>query len=273
MRRLWPFFLVAIAAPAAADTHEVLYRVVPGDTVSCIVERYGVAEARLRADNTALRHGLEAGMELRIQATRRARDGSGSESLGRPMCGQLSGGVQVQAHPAYVVRNVERSWLTRTNRTRLVRAFDAVAREHRRAPRVRVHDASLPDGGPIDDHRSHQSGRDVDITYYQREGCDGDGCPLRVIAAANLDVRRQWTLLERWLSRDEATAIFIDYSLQEPLYREARRRGTSEANLAKWFQYPRGPRDEQGVIQHLANHADHLHVRFTCASDEPHCRD
>ena len=48
----------------------------------------------------------------------------------------------------------------------------------------------------------------------------------------------QWTLFEHWLTRDQVEFIFMDYDLQEPLYREARH-GVLRGLLRQWFQYPR----------------------------------
>jgi hypothetical protein len=136
---------------------------------------------------------------------------------------------------------------------------------------VRVHDLSLRGGGRIDDHQTHQSGRDADITYYQRRRCGEDGCPLRTLGPEDLDVERQWTLLHHWLERGEIEVIYVDRTLQEPLYREARRRGATEDELDRWFQYPRAATSDRGLIRHYPNHANHVHVRFACHPSEPRC--
>lgn len=253
----------------------VRYRAVPGDTLSCIAERYGVSTARLREDNRALRRGLEAGMTLRIRGGRAPRTSANgrSESVGRATCGSIRGAVRLRAHPAFVLRDRSRAYGTQRTIDLIRQGFDAFARAHPNAPRVRVHDLSLPGGGPIDDHRSHQSGRDVDITYYRRGGCPASGCPLEVVTPEELDVRRQWTLLHHWLRRDVIEAIYVDRSLHEVLYREAQRRGATRAELARWFQHPRGPSADDELIRHFPNHANHLHVRFACAPRDGDCRD
>ena len=245
----------------------IVHVVARGETLSHIARDHGVEVSEILSHNPGLDPDrVRVGRELSI------RPGPTSASVGAPNCGAIRGGVQLGTHPAYVLRNPERAWATRTTVRRLRAAFDAVYRRHPRAARVRVHDLSLEGGGPIDDHRSHQSGRDVDITYYQRRGCDAeDGCPLSRVDPDGLDVRRQWTLLHRWLRRDEAEAIYVDYALQAPLYREARRRGASRAQLERWFQYPRGRWHADGVVRHFPNHRDHLHVRFACEGEE-RCR-
>ena len=119
-------------------------------------------------------------------------------------------------------------------------------------------------------HRSHQSGRDVDIAYYQTE-CAGP-CRLQPVDSLVLDATRQWRLLRHWLVHNQVEYIFIDYALQAALYAEAVATGASKSQLARWFQYPRGPAHSGGTIRHIRGHDDHLHVRFRCAADDDECQ-
>ena len=66
--------------------------------------------------------------------------------------------------------------------------------------------------------------------------------------------------------------IFIDYRLQAKLYRYAKRKGATKAQLDRWIQYPRGKYEPNGVIRHFPNHDDHLHVRFVCPYSDVNCR-
>jgi LysM repeat protein len=244
----------------------LVHQVARGESVARIARRYGVTVERLLEWNPRVdARRLRAGARLTV------RRGPRSESVGSPTCGGIEAPVQLGDHRGYVLRNPARSWATERTSSRLAAAFDAVVRAHPRAARVRVHDLSLHGGGSIDDHRSHQSGRDVDITYYQRRCDRTEGCGLRPVAPDELDVVRQWTLLRHWLRRGEAEAIFIDYALQAPLYREARRRGATPEELARWFQYPRRGHPD-GIVRHFPNHRDHLHVRFACHPSERRCR-
>ena len=255
-------------APATDDAPSAItHRVRPGESLARIARRHAISVAALRALNGDLDPArLRPGTELVVQR------GAPSESVGSPSCGSIRGGVQLERHAAFVLRNRARAWTTRRTAERLHAAFDALVRAEPRAPRVRVHDLSLEGGGAIDDHRSHQSGRDADITYYQRRGCGGAGCPLRRVDPSDLDARRQWILFRHWLQRGDAEAIYVDYELQAPLYREADRRGATAEELARWFQYPRGRSHPEGVVRHFPNHRDHLHVRFACDPGESGCR-
>ena len=149
------------------------------------------------------------------------------------------------------------------------RGFDEIVATDPAAPRVEVHDLSLRLGGRMHGHKSHQTGRDVDITYYQR-GNRGT-CVGRRVSPGELDALREWRLLRHWLERGQAEFIFVDYALQRPLYEVAKASGATEHQLAEWFQYPRGPEVRAGIIRHVPNHANHVHVRFRCSSRDVSC--
>ncbi len=195
-----------------------------------------------------------------------ARD---SGSVGSAHAGSLRAAMQLPAHAAYVVRDPSRAWGTAETIKRLTSAFDEVVRTDPFAPRVRVHDLSLRNGGPMRGHKSHQSGRDVDLTYYRRT-CERE-CIGRPVSASELDSGRQWRLLRYWLQHGHAEFIFVDYALQRPLYEQAKSAGATPGQLAQWFQYPRGPDLPAGVIRHVPNHANHVHIRFRCAPRDGAC--
>ena len=253
-----------LVAPAPSS---LTVRVASGETLGRIARRHDVSVAQILEWNPDVRPDrLRVGEELTLRGRRR------SESVGAANCGQVRGSEQLGEHPAYVLRNPARAWATARTVARIGRGFDALHRAYPQAPRVRVHDLGLRGGGPIDDHRSHQSGRDVDLTYYQRDGCSSsDGCPLGRVDPENLDTRREWTLLREWLRRGDVEAIYVDYALQPALYREARRRGATAEQLGEWFQYPRGRFHAEGRVRHFPNHRDHLHVRFACDASETDC--
>lgn len=244
-----------------------VHRVHAGETLLRIAHRHGVSVEQIAALNPGLDPDrLREGTELVIG------EGDRSESVGEPGAGWIREPSRLGPHDAYVLRDPERAYATTRTIERLHAGFDALLRDDPRAPRVRVHDLSLRGGGPIDDHHTHQSGRDVDITYYQLEGCTDDaGCPLRAITADQLDVARQWRLLRHWIERGEVEVIYVDHALQAALRREARRQGATDEELAAWFQYPRRPSSPLGLIRHFPNHADHVHVRFACDRAERRC--
>ncbi len=259
---------IRVGTPRFRIEHEVRR----GESLSSIAERYGVTVHDVLLWNRGVsRSRLLAGRTLVVYSDRAE---SSSESVGLPHDGHLLHGERLSLHPGYIIRDRERAYGTRETCDAIAAAFDAMQRADPHAPKLRIHDLSARDGGPLADHRSHQSGRDADITYYQVRGCrSGDGCPMRRLSPADLDAERTWQLVHYWLERDMVEEIFVDYTLQEPLYQEARRQGATRAQLSHWFQYPRGRTYPYGKIRHFPLHRDHMHVRFHCPESDESCRE
>ncbi|MBD0290512.1 MAG: penicillin-insensitive murein endopeptidase [Thermoleophilia bacterium] len=111
---------------------------------------------------------------------------------------------------------------------RVVRGFAAA---HPHAPRVGIGDLSRPRGGPFPPkHASHQNGLDVDV-YYPRK--DRKERPPR--RPAQVDRRLAQALVDAFVGAG-AAKIFVGPSV--------------------------GLRGPHRVVQVLAHHDDHLHVRI-----------
>jgi len=247
--------------------HLHVHRVHHGESLGDIASRYRVTQVELQRWNAGLRPArLRAGEEILIYSD---REEPPSESVGEVDAGSLVNGVPLPTHPGFVVRRRVRTFMTLDAAEHLMRAFDALRDSDAEAPRVQIGDASREGGGPLDQHRSHQTGRDVDIGYFQQR-CR-EVCGHRTLRPSDLDAERQWRLIEPWLRGGSVEYIFIDHALQEPLYEAARRDGATRAELSRWFQWPRAEDVRSGIIRHVPRHADHLHVRFVCAEHDPEC--
>ena len=245
--------------------HLHVHRVRRGESLPDIAARYRVELRAIQRWNT-LAPRLQAGTELRIYTD---HEEPPSESIGRADRGSLVNGIAVPPHPGFVVRQRTRAYMTQDAADQLLHAFDVLHDNDEDAPRVEIRDASRPHGGPLDQHRSHQSGRDVDIGYFLTR-C-GNTCAHRRLHPRDLDAARQWRLIETWLREGAVEYIFIDHALQEPLYEAAREAGASRAQLQAWFQWPRAADVRFGTIRHVPRHADHMHVRFNCANGDASC--
>lgn len=210
--------------------------------------------------------GCDAGGVLEPPADPPAPGPSTSESVDRPQGGSLEGGVRVSEHPLYhVFTGRQANYGTQETVAAIVAAFDAVRARHPAVGAAEVRDISIQHGGRRSGewpHGSHQSGRDVDITYWRSGGCSGY-CGLRDVSASTLDAPPTWTLLESFLREGRMRMVFIDQSLHGVLRAEAESRGHSRSQLDAWFT----------KIQHWPNHINHMHVRFECPTDDARCRD
>jgi murein endopeptidase len=201
---------------------------------------------------------------------------SASESIGSPSSGRQDRSVRVPSGPSCGVADTGRRAYFGTEETVywLRTGFDRVASERPGAARVQVRDVSVERGGVPSGawpHASHESGRDADVTYYLRSCSAASGCPLADVSLADFDAAATWTLLEYWLRAGVVRYVFVDHALQRPLYEEARRRGATATELSRWMQYPRSAGTRAGVVRHIANHRNHLHVRFVCPRDDGRC--
>lgn len=263
--RIYPGQTIDLGEP----TPEIVFRLERGDTLVAAAGRYGVSIRDVERWNANLGDGrARPGTAVRVYTREPI---SASEAIGPTNRGRLENSVRLPAHRGYVIRTPERAYGTEETIRWITDAFDSVDRKFKHTKVVRVHDISDRDGGRLRDHKSHQNGRDADISYYQNE-CGANGCRFEEFRSSDLDVARQWALLEHWLKNQQAEMIFVDYRLQAKLYKYARRKGVSKAKLEEWIQYPRGRYEPQGVIRHFPNHEDHLHVRFVCPYSDSKCR-
>jgi murein endopeptidase len=173
-----------------------------------------------------------------------------SLSLGTPSAGRLVRGVRFPSAGRTfftwdpILRcSPDRPW-RRWGSDRLVRTVLGVLRDfaaaHPGAPRVGVGDLSRPHGGDFGPrfggigHVSHQNGLDVDVYYPRRDRAER---PARRPAQVDVELARD--LVDRFVAAG-AQRVFVGPSL--PLT---------------------GP---PGVVERLANHDNHLHVRLPAAT-------
>jgi len=169
-----------------------------------------------------------------------------SVSLGTPSRGRLIDGVRLPAQGQHFFtwdpihrRSPDRAW-RRYGNDRLVRTLltvlDAFADAHPGAPRVGIGDLSRPHGGDFGirygrpGHVSHQNGLDADVYYPRRDGRErAPGSPAQIDRPLAQDLVRRFVLAG-------ATRIFV--GPHTGLHGPAR------------------------VVQVLAHHDDHLHLRI-----------
>lgn len=205
-------------------------------------------------------------------------DGS-SISYGRPSRGRLIDGQKLpESGPGYVT---PATWKTRGNRygtNELISLIKGVSKRMRKRVkdvRLAVADLSGNNGGEERRfHRSHQSGRDVDLMYYVR---DADGKPLepdvmhvfdgtlkaRDGSGITLDVQRTWMLVRELLTAQEAYVqyIFMYRPIAEKLIEHATTMKEPDVLLARAAKALKQPGDS-------APHNDHMHVRVYCAHND-----
>ncbi|MDI1445522.1 penicillin-insensitive murein endopeptidase [Polyangium sp. 6x1] len=180
----------------------------------------------------------------------------GPLSLGATNAGALVNGVQMPRSDKWIVQDPSCAWGTQETVDAIARSIEKVAAEHPGAPALAIGHISSKKGGHLSPHRSHQSGRDVDIGYYHSP----PKTTFVRATEANLDLERTYALVKTIVSDADVELVLIDTSVQRLLVAHALRKGEDEAFLDQVFQV-RG-KHPRPLVRHARGHGNHLHVRF-----------
>lgn len=180
-------------------------------------------------------------------------------SCGSPNRGRLVNGIKMQSEEGIRVRNEERTWGTPETIAAIRFAVAKVHQEFPGTPDILVGDISRENGGCLGTHKSHQSGRDVDLSYYPSDGSDRQF--FFNANEKNMDVARTWKLVEGLMEGDKTQYIFIDRSVQKVLYKYVRDElKLPEDELQSIFGAV--SKSKSAKIRHARGHKNHIHVRF-----------
>jgi penicillin-insensitive murein endopeptidase len=211
-----------------------------------------------------------------------------SVSCGATNRGALSDAVALaERGTGFVVKDPWRSRGLHYGTKEMVALLErAAARVHREHPgaRLAIGDLSAEHGGPVGGHRSHQSGRDVDLIYY---ALDEGGAPfepdqhmayygprgfatyatspnfVKGIPVRFFDMARNWALTRALLTDPQVQVekIFVSSRVRRWLLHYAIDKGEPEELIKKARQLLRRPGDVRG-------HNDHMHVRIACSDSD-----
>jgi LysM repeat protein len=259
----------------AALTDNLRHVVASGETLSAIAKQYDTSVASIQQRNDIDGNLIRPGQELIVIP---GKNGSGrpivGQSRGVPHRGQLLNGVQLPNSRAYYRRRPARAWGTNHLVHHIKRATSVVAARYK-VHKLALGDASAKKGGFIDQHRSHQSGRDVDLGFYFNKTPSGYPENFVVGNRKNLHLAANWLLVSTLAAthgqNGGVSKIFLDYDVQGLLYKFAKKQGVPQRRLDKMFQYPDGRGSASGFIRHEKGHDDHYHVRFKCPAGDPGC--
>lgn len=179
----------------------------------------------------------------------------GSMSVGRPSGGRLLGGVRLPESDLYEIVDPAHAWGTEETVDYLMTAIQAVHEQYPDAPKLYVGHISAHDGGYLKPHLSHQSGRDVDISYFYKD----EGEWYKRAHGGNLDVEKTWAFVRALITKTDVKLLLIDYSIQHLLRQHAEAIGEDEAWLDSIFK---GGSGQRSIIRHASGHRTHLHIRF-----------
>jgi len=201
-------------------------------------------------------HPLDGWSEERIErAVTTDLASLGAMSVGTPNAGGLVNGVHALASPLYSLVSPGSAWGTQETIDYLNTAVQAVHDEFPDTPPLALGDIGAHYGGPLRPHISHQAGRDLDISFYYKDGTRWYARGTR----DNLDFPRLWAFVRALIEKTDIDLILLDHGLQEPLKEYALSNGEDPAWVSQIFQ---GKGAQRAIIRHAPGHATHLHLRF-----------
>lgn len=140
-----------------------------------------------------------------------------------------------------------------------------------RGSRMLVGDLSRENGGRLDGHHSHQSGRDADVGFYMKDEkgrpileakefvkFDGEGKATNA-RGVRFDDYRNWLLVQSWVKDDRAglSHIFVSTPLKARLLRFGQSNPEFRPYVADAIKLLKQPEAAEA-------HDDHFHVRIDC---------
>ncbi len=216
--------------------------------------------------------------------------GSVSTSIRNPNDGSLEGGVALPLESQGLRFNPKRDAAHRYGTVEMVQALARAAKvvhDELGGVAVTVNDLSLPKGGPLPRHSSHQSGRDVDVLFYL---LDAAGSPVPAVGAffdptgrgidfksledpsddvpLELDLPRTWLFVQALIEDPGAhlQRVFVAEHIRTLLLNQATKSGASPHTVRRFSEM---------TCQPSYPHDDHFHFRFFCTAEDIRqgCRD
>ena len=185
----------------------------------------------------------------------------GSISVGFAEAGRLINGVQLPTGSEWVAVVPEFAWGTQETVDSLMLVTRAVHEKTPSTPPLRVNHIGKKEGGYLRPHHSHQSGRDVDIGFYYRDGIDPGA--VKIPREKAMDLPANWALIRALATGTDTQLILFDYRVQKVLYDYALSVGEDHAWLDSLFHA-----GASSLLQHARRHRDHFHVRFYSARSQ-----
>lgn len=254
-------------------------------------ERFDVEPSKLRAYNPdvdALTEGLRVAVWINPRPYARRSEAldfpefeirADALSVGAPNDGKLKNGVQMPKSTLYIRRAPNIMWGSSHTIETLLKAITRFRQDLAFDHELVLADISRRNGGKFKPHKSHQAGRDIDIWMptlkgvYKHKylGDDKTKVKERRPKVNEIDWYATWGLVRALIETGEVIKIFLEYSLQENLYKAAVEMGATEEELAK-IQWPRGAGAGGAIVAHSAGHISHIHVRFKCSKSDIDCK-
>lgn len=247
------------------------YTVTRGETWNSLAKHLNVTVKNLKRWNQKTsRRSLKPGQKIIFYGVERK-----TESIGRPNQGSLKNAVHLDpdgdglGRGFAVAQHRPNLWGT----PELVSLVQRCGKNYRsyfslKYPPIPIGDLSSREGGALKKHKSHQSGRDVDVGFMRKKplskGYFTDTTP------PEMNMYAQWVVLKCFLDDPQIDKVFIEKSrvkaIQQYIKNIYKKRPKKLALYLSYF-----PGGKRKAIYPDKIHKSHMHVRIKCARDDRKC--
>jgi hypothetical protein len=217
------------------------------------------ALAKARAAEKAAQD--EARRRAALAEAKRAEEAARLRTLGAMSVGLANTGVLVNAvrmpqGEDWVITVPSHAYGTEETVRQLGQCITATRAEHPGSPRVMLGSLSGEQGGHLPPHKSHRTGRDVDVYFFRKPGATWS----KAATLDDIDLPRTWSLLRCFVSTADVEMVLIDKKVQGWLEHYALSIGEPPEWIERLFHDK--PHTKSAMVRHVPGHVAHMHVRF-----------
>lgn len=261
--------LVIFAKRPAISSRVAVYRAAAWDTPLELAKRFGAKAEHIMDYNFMVKGERFAKGDL-VEIPLEIPDHP-SESVGSPTGGSLRGGERMPDGPGWLLKSPSFAYGTNETVTALVNCIGAVEKEHPWSGELVIGHLSKKKGGKFRPHKSHASGRDVDVGYYYKGVAPKK---FMKVKEASFDLERTVTFMTCLAETGQVQYMFVEYYVQKLIHAYMKSlKKYSDDFIAGFLQYPRSPDKREGLVREEEGHDNHIHVRFLCPKNDPDCVD
>lgn len=204
--------------------------------------------------------GIGSGVRGKRIPTKPVPDGG--VSSGRPFRGRLINGVRLPDSELYTIRIPHQAFGTSLAVRNIQQAIADFRFRSGFQGEVVISAMSRRGGRKLPPHRSHQSGRDVDIWLPAMPHAHPGMKP----APDEIDWHASWLLIKAFADTGAVKRIYLENSAFRRLRRASKEYGVSWEEFSSLVS-------GSGLVWHSPGHDCHIHVRFKCTPGVPRCRE
>lgn len=240
------------------------------ESLGRLSDRWGMPKKTLLRLNPGLagEGRVEQGQRVLVY---RHTPGTLSQSVGAPNRGRIENAAAFPSGEGWVMRSWRpRSYATRQVVTELALSLTEWHERYPDAHPVKLGELSKRGGGRVRPHKSHRSGRDVDVGYVMLQPDEGH----RFVAVTddNMDAEATWGLIQRLLAGGHVETIFVANSVQAQLVPLAAATMSDAEQQATFSVLAEGARaKKKATLKAVRGHDDHMHIRFRCSDADDEC--